>query len=232
MGERLEPAVYLVPVPIGNRDDITLRALKTLQAADIIASEDTRTTGHLLALYGIKAHRLQSYYDYNEEQRAHELIAAVQQGFSVAIVSEAGSPCISDPGYRIVRAAIESSTKVVPLPGATAFVPALTASGLPLHRFMFVGFPPQSKGRQAFLRKVLLHEETVVMYESSHRVCSLLEELVALGAGKRRLCVAREITKVHEEFIRDYLEHCLSRLAARPSQKGEFVLVLEGKGES
>lgn len=231
MTERLEPALYLVPVPIGNRDDITLRALKTLQRVDIIASEDTRTTGQLLALYGITAQRLQPYHDYNEADRASALVQAVQQGSSVALVSEAGSPCISDPGYRIVQAAIEANVVIVPLPGATALIPALSASGLAVHHFVFLGFPPQKKGREAFLQKALLHEETVVMYESAHRIVHLLEELSGLGAGQRRICIARELTKVYEEFIRENLDDCLQRLAARPSQKGEFVVVLEGKGE-
>ncbi len=231
MSERLEPALYLVPVPIGNRDDITLRALKTLQRADIIASEDTRTTGQLLALYGITAQRLQSYHDYNEAHRADELIRAVQAGSAVAVVSEAGSPCISDPGYRLVQAAIAAQISIVPLPGATALIPALSASGLAMHSFIFLGFPPQKKGRETFLRKALAHEETVVMYESSHRIVALLEELTALGAGARRVCIARELTKMYEEFIRENLDDCLQRLAARPSQKGEFVVILEGKGE-
>jgi 16S rRNA (cytidine1402-2'-O)-methyltransferase len=231
MSERLEPALYLVPVPIGNRDDITLRALKTLQRADIIASEDTRTTGQLLVLYGITAQRLQSYHDYNEADRANDLIQAVQNGSVVAVVSEAGSPCISDPGYRLVQAAIAAKVTIVPLPGATALIPALAASGLAVHSFVFLGFPPQKKGRETFLRKALLHEETVVMYESSHRIVALLEELQALGAGARRVCIARELTKMYEEFIRESLDDCLHRLAARPSQKGEFVFILEGKGE-
>ncbi len=229
--DRLEPALYLVPVPIGNRDDITLRALKTLQRADIIASEDTRTTGQLLALYSITAQRLQSYHDYNEAERASALVQAVQSGASVALVSEAGSPCISDPGYRIVQAAIEAGIKITPLPGATALIPALSASGMAIHSFTFLGFPPQKKGREPFLNEALRHEETVVMYESSHRIVHLLEELRDLGAGKRRVCIARELTKMYEEFIRENLDDCLQRLAARPSQKGEFVIVLEGKGE-
>lgn len=231
MTERLEPALYLVPVPIGNRDDITLRALKTLQRADIIASEDTRTTGQLLALYGITAQRLQSYHDYNEAHRADDLIRAVQTGSAVAVVSEAGSPCISDPGYRLVQAAIAAHISIVPLPGATALIPALSASGLATHSFVFLGFPPQKKGRETFLRRALAHEETVVMYESSHRIVALLEELKTLGAGARQICIARELTKMYEEFIRENLDNCLQRLAARPSQKGEFVVILEGKGE-
>lgn len=228
----LEAALYLTPTPIGNRDDITLRALKTLQNADIIASEDTRTTGRLLALYDIApAGRLVSYHDFNESERSAHLIAAVQAGQSVALVSEAGSPCVSDPGYRLVQAAVEAGVKVVPLPGGTAFVPALSASGLAVDAFVFLGFAPHKKGRAAFLEEVLAYAPTVVLYESSHRITRLLEELSALGAGARRVCIAREITKFHEEFIRETLDECLQRLAARPSQKGEFVVVLEGRGK-
>jgi 16S rRNA (cytidine1402-2'-O)-methyltransferase len=130
-----------------------------------------------------------------------------------------------------VQAAIAAKVTIVPLPGATALIPALAASGLAVHSFVFLGFPPQKKGRETFLRNALLHEETVVMYESSHRIVALLEELQALGAGARRVCIARELTKMYEEFIRESLDDCLHRLAARPSQKGEFVFILEGKGE-
>jgi 16S rRNA (cytidine1402-2'-O)-methyltransferase len=228
MNDRLEPALYLVPVPIGNRDDITLRALKTLQRADIIASEDTRTTRQLLALYGITPERLVAYHDHNEESQAAMLVKAVQAGKSVALVSEAGSPCISDPGYRCVRAAIEANITIVPLPGATAFVPALSASGLAVDSFRFVGFPPHKKGRETFVKNVLASAETVVLYESSHRVVKLLEEIAEYGYEARRICIARELTKMYEEFLRGTVQQCLQRLAARPQQKGEFVIVLEG----
>lgn len=235
MTERLEPALYLVPVPIGNRDDITLRSLKTLQRADVIASEDTRTTGQLLALYGITPPRLIAYHDHNEEAQAMMLVREVQAGKAVALVSEAGSPCISDPGYRCVHAAIEANIKIVPLPGATAFVPALSASGLAVDAFTFVGFPPHKKGRETFLKNVAGMPETVVLYESSHRIVKLLEELIDLdsesGLEARQCCIARELTKMYEEFLRGTVRQCLQRLVARPQQKGEFVFVLEGKGK-
>jgi 16S rRNA (cytidine1402-2'-O)-methyltransferase len=231
MNERLEPALYLVPVPIGNRDDITLRSLKTLQRADIIASEDTRTTGQLLALYGITPTRLVAYHDHNEETQATMLLREVQAGKSVALVSEAGSPCISDPGYRIVRAAIAANAPLVPLPGATAFVPALSVSGLRVDSFTFLGFPPHKKGRESFLERIATVRETVIVYESSHRVVKFLEECCQHGLESRQCCIAREITKMYEEFLRGTVQQCLQRLAARPQQKGEFVLILEGKGE-
>ncbi|TAE23725.1 MAG: 16S rRNA (cytidine(1402)-2'-O)-methyltransferase [Candidatus Kapaibacterium sp.] len=229
MTERLEPALYLVPVPIGNRDDITLRALKTLQRADIIASEDTRTTGQLLALYGITAERLRAYHDYNEETEARKLIRKIEQGKAIALVSEAGSPCISDPGFRVVQAAIQANIAVVPLPGATAFVPALSASGLAVDSFTFLGFPPHKKGRETFVKSLRERTETVILYESSHRAVKLLEELCEYGSENRRICIARELTKMYEEFLRGTVQECLQRLAARSQQKGEFVFILEGK---
>ncbi len=229
MTERLEPALYLVPVPIGNRDDITLRALKTLQRADIIASEDTRTTGQLLALYGITPERLRAYHDYNEESEARNLIREIEQGKAIALVSEAGSPCISDPGFRVVQAAIHANIAIVPLPGATAFVPALSASGLAVDSFTFLGFPPHKKGRETFVKSLLERTETVILYESSHRAVKLLEEFCEYGSEHRRICIARELTKMYEEFLRGTVQQCLQRLAARPQQKGEFVFILEGK---
>jgi 16S rRNA (cytidine1402-2'-O)-methyltransferase len=227
----LEPALYLVPVPIGNREDITLRALTVLKEADCIASEDTRTTSHLLGLYGIGQKRLLAYHDHNERERAAELIALVQQGKSVALVSEAGSPCVSDPGFRLVREAVERGVSVVPLPGATAFVPALTASGFAVNAFTFLGFPPHKKGRQTFLKSLLEREETSIVYESSHRIVKFLEELCALNASSREVCVARELTKRHEEFLRGTAQELLHTLQGRASQKGEFVVVVEGNGK-
>jgi 16S rRNA (cytidine1402-2'-O)-methyltransferase len=224
----LEPALYLVPVPIGNRDDITLRALKTLQRADVIASEDTRTTGQLLALYGITANRLTAYHDHNEAERARALIGEITNGKSVALVSEAGSPCISDPGYRLVRAAVEAGVRVVPLPGATAFVPALMASGLAVSAFTFLGFAPHKKGRETFLKNALALGETVILYESSHRIVKLLEECVTLGAGSRRAVVARELTKLYEEILRGTIAELARELAGRETQRGEFVVLLQG----
>jgi len=233
MPEHLQAALYIVPVPIGNREDITLRALNILTNADILACEDTRQTSHLLGLYAIApAGRLTSYHDHNEHHRAEELIRRVQQGASLALVSDAGSPCISDPGFRLVRAAIEAHVAVVPLPGATAFVPALSASGLPVREFVFMGFAPHKKGRKTFLQRVLQQPATVILYESSHRIGKLLDELLALGAAERQMCIARELTKVHEEFVRGTLEECRRTLAARNTQKGEFVVVLQGHGDS
>jgi len=232
MPDRLPAALYLVPVPIGNREDITLRALNILKTADILACEDTRNTAHLLGLYAIApAGRLTSYHDHNEHHRADELIRRVQEGASLALLSDAGSPCISDPGFRLVRAAIKAQVAVIPLPGATAFVPALSASGLAVREFVFMGFAPHKKGRQTFLQRVVKQAATVIVYESSHRIGKLLDELLALGAAERQMCIARELTKVHEEFVRGTLEECRQMLATRTTQKGEFVVVMQGRGE-
>ncbi len=232
----LKPALYLVPVPIGNREDITLRALNVLKAADIIACEDTRSTGLLLSLYQIGGQaggkRLMSYHDHNEQERASQLMREIEQGRVVALVSDAGSPCISDPGYRLVRAAIEHGITVVPLPGATAFVPALSASGLAVDRFSFWGFPPHKKGRQTFMQALVRAEETVIVYESSHRIVKFLEELCDYGGTVRNICIARELTKLYEEFVRGTAHECLQTLSARASQKGEFVVVVEGAGKA
>lgn len=230
MEETLHPALYLVPVPIGHRDDITLRALNVLRQVSCIACEDTRSTGLLLSLYGINHKNLVAYHNYNEVERAAGLIDRITSGVAIALVSEAGTPCISDPGYRLVQAALERGVTVVPLPGATAFVPALIGSGFAVHEFTFLGFPPHKKGRQTFIRSLLLENRTTVIYESSHRVLKLLEELQAAGAGERPLCIARELTKKFEEFIRGTVNDCFEVLRERASQKGEFVLVLGGIG--
>lgn len=231
MQETLEPALYLVPVPIGNLSDITLRALEHLRRADIVACEDTRTTGQLLKLLGVSARKLVSYHEHNEEASASRLLDIVRNGGAVALVSDAGSPCISDPGYRIVTCAHDAGLRVVPLPGASAFVLAVMASGLPTNEFTFMGFPPHKKGRKTFVERVVAEPRTVVLYESPYRIERLLEELETAGAGHRRVCICRELTKMHEEVLRGTVEQCRQTLAARASQKGEFALVIEGAQE-
>jgi 16S rRNA (cytidine1402-2'-O)-methyltransferase len=221
----LECAIYLVPTPIGNMEDITLRAIRVLQEADIIACEDTRHSGQLLkALKIIPKAPLQSYHDHNEEQKANVLVEQVLNGKSLALISDAGTPCISDPGYRLVNAAIERNVKIVSLPGATAFVPALVSSGFAVNNFTFFGFLPQKKGRATFLRNVLECRTTAIVYESSHRIMKLISELSEL-APERRICICREISKVYEEII-----HCTASEAQhiKLSEKGEFVVVIEG----
>lgn len=225
----IEPALYLVPTPIGNLDDITLRAVKVLRAVDIIASEDTRRTGMLLKLLKIQSKKTESYHDHNEEDKAKYLVKLISEGKSIALVSDAGSPAISDPGYRIVKEAALQGIKIIPLPGATAFVPALTASGLHVNAFTFLGFPPQKKGRKTFLSQIPDMKHTVIMYESPHRIEKLVDELIEICGEDRQVCVAREISKIYEEFVRGSLKECKDILNAKNSQKGEFVLVLQGK---
>ncbi len=229
--KELKPALYLVPTPIGNVEDITLRAINILQNADIIACEDTRHTGVLLKLLDkiTNNKKLISYFDHNESERSSYLIKEIINGRSVALVSDAGTPCISDPGYKIVSAAVQNNIKIVPLPGATAFVPALIASGFAVHNFTFLGFPPQKKGRQTFLTNALESSNTIILYESSHRIIKLLNEiaLIASQSGqKRNIFVAREISKLYEEQIRFSTDDFLNNQVVVVT-KGEFVVIIE-----
>lgn len=226
----MNPALYIVPTPVGNLDDITVRALKTLRAADIIACEDTRVTGQLLKLYGIVPQRLIGCREHNEMKQAELIIAEINAGKIVALVSDAGTPLVSDPGARVVREVIAAGLNVVPLPGATAFVPALAASGFDTAEFSFVGFPPQKKGRSTFIRRIAAQTAMCVMYESPHRLSDLLTELAALCEGERRICVAREITKVYEEFLRGTVAEVAAHFKIK-EPRGEFVVILEGAAQ-
>lgn len=227
--ESIEPALYLVPTPIGNLEDITLRALKVLQNADIIACEDTRTTGQLLKLLNIKAKAVESYHDHNEKTKSEYLVSKIIAGQSIALVSDAGSPVVSDPGYRLVQAAIQLGVKVVPLPGATAFVPALSASGLAVDEFCFLGFPPQKKGRKTFLERLSQIDMTIIVYESTHRIGKLVDELNEFCGAERNICIAREISKMYEEFIRGSLSEIKKNIQTKSNLKGEFVVLIEGR---
>lgn len=226
--DKLEPGLYLVPTPLGNLEDITLRALRILRNVDIIACEDTRHTGNLLKLLDIHAKQVISYHDHNEAQKADYLISMILEGKSLALVSDAGSPAISDPGYRLVDSAIKSGVKIVPLPGPTAFVPALIASGLPVHKFTFVGFPPQKKGRKTFMEEVMALESTIIMYESPYRIEKLVQEIAEYGGKDRKVCVAREISKIYEEFIRASAQELIELFKSKTNLKGEFVVLVEG----
>ncbi|MCX8051378.1 MAG: 16S rRNA (cytidine(1402)-2'-O)-methyltransferase [Chlorobi bacterium] len=225
----LEPALYLVPTPIGNREDITLRALRVLASADIVAAEDTRSLGRLLAMYGIAARRVVAYHEHNERQRCAELVEEVVAGKSLALCSEAGTPLVSDPGYRLVECAIERGVRVVPLPGANAALAALIASGLPVHAFTFMGFPPHKKGRRAFFERVATIEQTVILYESPHRIVRTLADLIATCGSERRCAIARELTKVHESFYRGTLGTLAAALGGTIPLRGEFVVLLHGR---
>jgi 16S rRNA (cytidine1402-2'-O)-methyltransferase len=219
--------LYVVATPIWNLEDITLRALAVLRSADLVAAEDTRKTAQLLSRHGITK-SLVSYHDHNENRRTPELLQRLQQGASIALVSNAGTPGISDPGYRLVCAAAEAGLRIVPVPGATAAAAALSASGLPTDAFVFVGFLSKRAGKRLTQIKALASEaRTVILYESPQRIVALVAELRET-LGDRRAVLARELTKIHEEFIRGRLSGILETLQARPEVKGECTLLLSG----
>ena len=217
----------LVPTPIGNLEDVTMRALRVLREADVVACEDTRTTGVLLAHYGIETPRT-SFHVHNEHKRAPELVSRMQAGEHVALTSDAGTPGISDPGFLLVREAVGAGVRVEALPGPTAFVPALVASGLPCDRFVYEGFLPHKKGRQTRLRALADEPRTTVLYESPHRLVKLLGQLVGVCGGDRPAAVCREISKLHEEVARGPLSELEADFAARPKVRGEIAVVLGG----
>jgi len=217
--------LYLVATPIGNLEDITYRAVRTLREADVIACEDTRQTRKLLDHYAI-ASPLVSYHEHNEAARAEELASKLQAGASVALVSDAGMPLVSDPGYRLVRAAIGAGIRVVPVPGPSALVAALAASGLPTDAFFFGGFLPPKAGQRARTLEALRDEPaTLIFYEAPHRIIETLGDIENV-LGERTVVVARELTKVHEEFLRGTAAEVRAALAARPSVKGEITLLV------
>lgn len=222
------PVLVLVPTPIGNLEDITLRALRVLKEADLVACEDTRTSGVLLDHYGIETPRT-SYHDHNERQKAPHLVTRMQAGETVALVTDAGSPGISDPGFYLVRECLRAGVPVEALPGPTAFVPALALSGLPTDRFVFEGFLPPKKGRQTRLQALAEEERTLVLYESPHRLVKTLGQLVDHFGEDRPAAVAREITKRFEEVVRGSLAEVKATFEAQPKVRGEIVLVLGGR---
>jgi 16S rRNA (cytidine1402-2'-O)-methyltransferase len=222
----LAPGLYLVATPIGNLEDITLRALRVLKQADLIACEDTRQTQKLLNHYGI-ATRTTSYHEHNEMTRAAELVVDLEQGARIALVTDAGMPGISDPGFRLISLAIRHHVPVVPIPGASAFLSALVASGLPTDSFRFSGFLPAKRGqRRQVLESVRESVRTQVFYEAPHRVREALEDIVEILGGQRHVVIAREVTKLHEEFLRGHAEQVLETLKARGDIKGEITLLI------
>jgi len=220
------PAVYVVATPIGNLEDITLRALRVLKGVELIACEDTRQTQKLLNHYGI-ATRAVSYHEHNERERAAELAADLAKGARIALVTDAGMPGISDPGFRLVQAAIELGVPVVPIPGASAFLSALAASGLPTDAFEFRGFLPAKRGeRRTALESLRGAQCTQAFYEAPHRVVETLEDVVEVLGPERRVVVARELTKLHEEFLRGRASEVLATLQGRGDVKGEITLLV------
>ena len=224
------PALYLVATPIGNLEDITLRALRVLKEVDVIACEDTRQTQKLLNHYAI-ATRTTSYHEHNEMTRSAELVKEMQEGASVALVTDAGMPAISDPGYRLIVLAIRHRLPVVPIPGPSAFLAALAASGLPTDSFRFSGFLPPKRGeRMAVLEAIRNSPRTQVFYEAPHRILETLSEVVEVLGADRHVVVAREVTKLHEEFLRGRAGEVLENLKAREAVKGEITLLI-GKAD-
>ncbi|MBL0700046.1 MAG: 16S rRNA (cytidine(1402)-2'-O)-methyltransferase [Desulfosarcina sp.] len=223
----VQGCLYIVSTPIGNRDDITLRALKVLGEVDLIAAEDTRKTGRLLAFYKIN-NRLTSYHEYNEAESAARLIKKIDSGLSIALVSNAGTPSVSDPGYRLIKEAVAGGIKIIPVPGVSAAVTALSVSGLPTDSFVFSGFLSKKKGKR--LRQLIelkCELRTMIFYESNKRIERFLEEIKET-LGDRYGVLAREMTKIHEEFIRGQVSEIVNSIKKRTVVKGECTLIVSG----
>ncbi len=221
--------LYVVPTPIGNLEDMTFRAVKVLNSVDLILAEDTRTSGFLLKHYGIKT-PMQSHHKFNEHKTLQHVVEKIKSGQNVALISDAGTPAISDPGFMLVRACVEQEIEVECLPGATAFVPALVISGLPNDRFCFEGFLPQKKGRQTKLKSLAAESRTMIFYESPFRIVKTLTQLAEVLGTERRASVSREISKLYEETVRGTLTELAEHFTLHPP-KGEFVLIVAGYEE-
>ena len=221
------PKLFVIPTPVGNLEDITLRALRLLREVNLILAEDTRTTSVLLHHYDIHTPML-SHHKFNEHQTVDTIVERLQKGESVALVSDAGTPAISDPGFLLVRACVAADIEVECLPGATAFVPALVDSGLPCDRFCFEGFLPQKKGRQTKLTELAVETRTMIFYESPFRVLKTLEQLAECLGNDRKASVSREISKKFEETVRGTLAELVQHFKEHPP-KGEFVIVVAGQ---
>jgi 16S rRNA (cytidine1402-2'-O)-methyltransferase len=221
--------LYLVPTPIGNLEDMTFRAVSILKSVQVILAEDTRTSGRLLKHYNIET-RMQPYHQFNEHKVVSGLVSRIAEGESMALITDAGTPGISDPGFLLVRACVEQGVEVETLPGATAFVPALVNSGLPCDKFYFEGFLPHKKGRQTRLKILAKMTVSIVLYESPHRLEKTLAQLVEFFGADRQVSVSRELTKLFEETRRGTAEALLTHFTEVPA-KGEIVMVIEGKKE-
>ena len=221
--------LYVVPTPIGNLEDMTFRAVKVLNSVDLILAEDTRTSGFLLKHYGIKT-PMQSHHKFNEHKTLQHVVEKIKSGQNVALISDAGTPAISDPGFMLVRACVEQEIEVECLPGATAFVPALVTSGLPNDRFCFEGFLPQKKGRQTKLKSLAAESRTMIFYESPFWIVKTLTQLAEVLGTERRASVSREISKLYEETVRGTLTELAEHFTLHPP-KGEFVLIVAGYEE-
>ena len=216
--------LYIVPTPVGNMEDMTMRAIRILKEADVVLAEDTRTSGILLKHFGI-SRPLLSHHKFNEHGTSAAIIERLLAGQTVALISDAGTPGISDPGFFLVREAVRAGIEVQTLPGATAFVPALVSSGLPCDRFVFEGFLPQKKGRQSRIEALKEEERTIVFYESPYRVLKLLQQLAAVFGPDRQASACREISKIHEESVRGTLQELIVHFT-ETEPRGEFVVVV------
>ncbi len=221
--------LYLVPTPIGNLEDISLRALRTLKEVDLILAEDTRVSKRLLQHYEIST-PMQAYHAHNEHHKTKKVVEELLAGKRIALVSDAGSPGISDPGFLLVRACLEAGIEVQSLPGPTAFVPALTASGLPADRFHFEGFLPHKKGRKKRLTYLASLPHTFILYESPHRIQRCIKELNEYCGPERPACLARELSKIHEEYLRGTLADLAEVVERGHKVKGEIVVIVGGDG--
>ena len=221
--------LILIPVPIGNKADITQRALDCLRDAEVVYCEDTRNTHRLLDMYRITGKKLIAYHQNNEHQMTQQVVRFISTMNMAALVTDAGTPCISDPGYMLVRACIENNIDVEVLPGATAFVPALAAAGLPCDRFYFEGFLPLKKGRQKQLEWLSKLPVTIVLYEAPHRLLKLLNELANYFGTNRKICVCRELSKMHEEYVRGSIAEVKQNFEQREAIKGEIVIVVSSE---
>jgi len=221
-------ALYVVPTPVGNLDDMTFRAIAVLKEADLILAEDTRTTGKLTAHFGIETPK-QSFHMHNEHKVVQRYIGQLQGGATIALVSDAGTPGISDPGFLLIRAAAEAGIEIITLPGATAFVPALVSSGLPCDTFYFEGFLPPKKGRKSKLLHIAESTSTVILYESPHKIIKTLGQIVEFCGSDRPVALSREISKKFEETLRGAAGEVLAQVEQRGGVKGEIVLIIGGK---
>ncbi len=221
------PTLYIVPTPVGNLEDMTFRSVRILKEVDLILAEDTRTTGNLLKHFDIK-NKMQSHHKFNEHQTVQTVVERMKAGVNVALVSDAGTPGISDPGFLLVRECVAQGVKVECLPGATAFVPALVNSGLPMDKFCFEGFLPQKKGRQTRLKILAEESRTMIFYEAPFRVLKTLTQLSEYLGSDREASVSREISKIYEETIRGSLAEIISHFTVN-EPRGEFVIIISGK---
>lgn len=221
--------LYLIPTPVGNMEDMTFRAIRLLKEADLILCEDTRTSGILLKHFDITGKRLMAHHKFNEHGTAKAIVERLKGGEMVCLITDAGTPGISDPGFLLVREAVEAGCNVQTLPGATAFVPALVSSGLPCDKFCFEGFLPQKKGRQTRLQELSQEPRTMIIYESPRRVVKTLEQFCEVFGNDRHISCCREISKIHEESVRGTMAEVLEHFKA-VEPKGEFVMIVEGTG--